>query len=295
MSTVGLDLSSSQAPATLPTARRGIWFDLFRHPAGRLGCVLAVVLIGIAIFGPTFTGDPNETRYAEKLERPSAEHLLGTDQAGRDQLARVVFGARTTLGAAFIVFVLVSVIGLLVGTIAGLAGGWVDGLLSRLIDVLLGLPSLILALAIVGALGPSLRNMILALTFSGWAYLARLARSHVLGANDRPDMVAARMAGVGPVRRAFGHVLPGVTSQVMIAATLELSSIILGLSALSFLGLGVQPPTAEWGRMISESRFAVTEMPVLALGPGVGVILSVASAVLISEALRDVIDPAWRR
>lgn len=294
MSVLGLGFSRRTAPA-LAAGRRGVWADLLRHPAGRAGVVLAVVLIGVAILGPLFTADPNETDYTAKLEGLSGEHLLGTDQAGRDQLARVIAGARTTLGASLVVFFLVSAIGLVVGTVAGLAGGWVDAILCRLIDVLLGLPSLILALAIVGALGPSLRNMILAMTFSGWAYLARLARSHVLGANDRPDVVAARMAGVGPVRRAFGHVLPGVTAQVMIAATLELSSIILGLSSLSFLGLGVQPPTAEWGRMISESRFSMTEVPSLVLGPGVGVICSVAAVVLISEALRDVIDPSWRR
>lgn len=294
MSALGLPISR-RASVTAATSRWGVWANLMRHPAGRVGLALAVVLVAIAVFGPLLTADPDQTDYSAELEAPSAEHPLGTDQAGRDQLARVVAGARTTLGAAFAVFVLVSVVALLVGTVAGLAGGWIDSLLSRLIDVLLGLPALILALAIVGALGPSLRNMILAMTVSGWAYLARVARAHVLGANDRPDVVAARMAGVPPVRRAFGHVLPGVTAQVMIAATLELSAIILGLASLSFLGLGVQPPTAEWGRMISDSRFAVTEMPSLVLGPGAGIVLTVAAVVLISEALRDVVDPSWRR
>lgn len=294
MSAVGLDVSV-QSPPALRAGRRGVWSDLVRHPAGRIGLAIGVLLVATAVVGPLLTADPNATDYTAKLAPPSGEHWLGTDAAGRDLLARTVNGARVTLGAAATVFALISVIGLVVGMIAGLAGGWVDTILSRLIDVLLGLPSLILALAIVGALGPSLRNMILAMTFSGWAYLARLARSHVLGANDRPDVVAARMAGVPKVRRAFGHVLPGVTAQVMIAATLELSSIILGLSALSFLGLGVQPPTPEWGQMIAESRFAVTEMPTIVLGPGLGVILSVAAVVLVSEALRDVLDPTWHR
>lgn len=294
MSTVALD-APKQVTVAPQAARRGVWSDLLRHPAGRVGLAIAVVLILIAAIGPLLTADPNQTDYTAKLEAPSSEHLLGTDQAGRDQLARVVSGARTTLGAAAIIFALVSAIALLVGTIAGLAGGWVDSVLSRLMDVLLGLPSLVVALGIVGALGPSYRNLILAMTVVGWAYLARLARSHVLGANDRPDVVAARMAGVGPVRRAFGHVLPGVTVQVMIAATMELSAIILGLSSLSFLGLGVQPPTAEWGQMLADTRFAVTDMPTLAIGPGLGIVLSVAAAVLVSEALRDVVDPAWRR
>jgi ABC-type dipeptide/oligopeptide/nickel transport system permease subunit len=294
MSTVALDVPK-RVTAPLPAARRGVWSDLLRHRAGQVGLAIAFALILMAVVGPLFTADPNQTDYTAKLEGPTSAHLLGTDQAGRDQLARVVSGARTTLGAAGAIFVLISVIALLVGTVAGLAGGWVDNILSRLIDVLLGLPALVVALAIVGALGPSYENLILAMTVVGWAYLARLARSHVLGANDRPDVVAARMAGVGPVRCALGHVLPGVTVQVMIAATMELSAIILGLSSLSFLGLGVQPPTAEWGQMLAESRFAITEMPLIAIGPGVCIVLSVAAAVLVSEALRDVVDPAWRR
>ncbi|SEF18957.1 ABC transporter permease [Jiangella alba] len=273
----------------------GVWASLLRHPSGRAGLAIAVLLALVALVGPWLTADPNQTSYDTQLAPPSSEHLLGTDQAGRDQLARVVAGAQTTLGAALAVFVLVGVIGVVVGMVAALAGGWVDTVISRFVDLLLGLPSLVLALAIVGTLGPSLRNVIIALTVSGWAYLARLARSHALGAHDRPDVIAARMAGVGRVRIAVGHVLPGVTVQVAIAATMELSAIILGLSALSFLGLGVQPPTAEWGQMLAESRFALTQMPTLALGPGLAVMLAVGAAVLISEALRDVVDPAWRR
>ncbi|SDS55999.1 ABC transporter permease [Jiangella sp. DSM 45060] len=273
----------------------GVWASLLRHPSGRAGLAIAALLALVALVGPWLTADPNQTSYDTQLAPPSSEHLLGTDQAGRDQLARVVAGAQTTLGAALAVFVLVGVIGVVVGMVAALAGGWVDTVISRIVDLLLGLPSLVLALAIVGTLGPSLRNVIIALTVSGWAYLARLARSHALGAHDRPDVVAARMAGVGRVRIAVGHVLPGVTVQVAIAATMELSAIILGLSALSFLGLGVQPPTAEWGQMLAESRFALTQMPTLALGPGLAVMLAVGAAVLISEALRDVVDPAWRR
>ncbi|WP_083459659.1 ABC transporter permease [Jiangella muralis] len=273
----------------------GVWASLLRHPSGRAGLAIAALLALVALVGPWLTADPNQTSYDTQLAPPSAEHLLGTDQAGRDQLARVVAGAQATLGAALTVFVLVGVIGVVVGMVAALAGGWVDSVISRIVDLLLGMPSLVLALAIVGTLGPSLRNVIIALTVSGWAYLARLARSHALGAHDRPDVIAARMAGVGRVRIAVGHVLPGVTVQVAIAATMELSAIILGLSALSFLGLGVQPPTAEWGQMLAESRFALTQMPTLALGPGLAVMLAVGAAVLISEALRDVVDPAWRR
>lgn len=286
-----------EAPLAVHTtsASSSVLARLARHPSGRIGLALTVLLVALTVLGPVLTADPDTADFANKLQGPSAEHLLGTDEAGRDQLARIAAGARTTLGAAAAIFVLTTTIGLALGSTAGLAGGLVDSLLSRLVDVMLGIPSLILALAVVGALGPSLRNLIIAMTLGGWAYPARLARSYVLGANQRPDVVAARMAGVGPLRRAFGHVLPGVVAQLMIAATLELSSIILGLSALSFLGLGVQPPTAEWGRMLAESRDVVNRAPELALAPGLAIMAAVAASLLISEALRDVTDPSWQR
>jgi peptide/nickel transport system permease protein len=247
------------------------------------------------VFGPLFfPADPNAVDYAEKLRPPGAAHLLGTDNAGRDMLARTIVGTKTSLGAAMIVFTLTTLTGLAVGLVAGFAGGWLDTLIARIIDVFLGLPTLVLALAIVGALGPSLRNLIIAMTFGSWAYLARIARSLVLGARNRPDVIAARLAGVGGFRIALGHVIPGVVAHLLIAATIGLGLVILDLAALSFLGLGAQPPTAEWGQMLADSRFEISQSPWMIIGPGLGIVLAVAAATLISDALRDIADPTRR-
>jgi ABC-type dipeptide/oligopeptide/nickel transport system permease subunit len=191
-----------------------------------------------------------------------------------------------------LVFALTTVIGIAVGTAAGFLGGVFDAIASRLIDLLLGLPSLVLALAVVGALGPGFSHLILAVTVTGWVGLAKLSRSYTAGARQRADVTAARMAGVGPRRILAGHVLPGVGVAALIAATLGLGDTILGLAGLSFLGLGVQPPTAEWGSMLNDSQLYLTVAPWLVIGPGLGIIAAVTAATLISDALRDCTDPS---
>jgi ABC-type dipeptide/oligopeptide/nickel transport system permease subunit len=217
---------------------------------------------------------------------------LGTDGAGRDEFARTVAGARASLGAALLVFAFSTAIGVTVGVLAGLVGGVVDLVISRVVDLLLGLPSLVLALAVVGALGPGFSHLILAMVITGWAGLAKLARSYTVGTRTRPDVIAARMAGISTIRIAAGHLLPGVLAQALIAATLMLGDTILGLAGLSFLGLGVQPPVAEWGSMLNDSRTDLTIAPWLLIGPGIGIIAAVAAATLLSDALRDSSDPA---
>jgi ABC-type dipeptide/oligopeptide/nickel transport system permease subunit len=272
------------APARLLRALAGHW-------GFRVGAVLAILLVALAVLGPFFTHGPDVTDYANQIAAPSASHWLGTDDAGRDEFARTVAGARTTLGAAMLVFGLTTAIGIVVGTAAGFLGGIFDVCVSRLMDLLLGLPSLVLALAVVGALGPSFGNLILAVTVTGWAGLAKLSRAYTVGARQRADVTAATMAGVRTSSILVGHVLPGVAVQAFIAATLGLGDTILGLAGLSFLGLGVQPPTAEWGNMLSESSLYDTVAPWLVIGPGLGIIAAVAAATLISDALRDCTDP----
>jgi ABC-type dipeptide/oligopeptide/nickel transport system permease subunit len=186
-------------------------------------------------------------------------------------------------------------IGLVVGTIAGMSGGIVDIPLMRLVDVLMALPSIVLVIAIVGVLGPGFENLVLALVLSWWAYYARLARSYVLNARQRPDIIAARLAGIGWGRIVLGHVLPGVTSQLLIVATLDLGALIAAIAGLSFLGLGVQPPAAEWGAMLSEARLYVTLAPWLLFGPLVPIFGAVLAANLLGNALRDTLDPGVSR
>ena len=269
----------------------GLARTLSRHWGFRVGVVLAIVLTMLAVAGPLVAHGPNVTDYANQLAPPSAQHWLGTDGDGRDEFARTVVGARTTLGAALLVFVLTTAIGIAVGTAAGFLGGIFDVCVSRLIDLLLGLPSLVLALAVVGTLGPGFSHLVLAVTITGWAGLAKLSRSYTIGARQRPDVTAARMAGVRTSRIIAGHVLPGAAVQALIAATLGLGDTILGLAGLSFLGLGVQPPTAEWGAMLNDSSLYVTVAPWLVIGPGLGIIAAVTAATLISDALRDCTDP----
>lgn len=281
--------TARQAPLVL--GPEPILRALWRRKDARIGMVTFAVLLVLTAAGPWLAGDPNTPDYAHKLAAPSLEHLLGTDSAGRDLLARSLYATTTSLGAALLVSVITCVIGLAVGVAAGVLGGVVDVVLARLIDVLLGLPGLVLTLAIVGLLGPGYWQLILAMSLSSWAGLARVARVHARSAIIRPDVTAARMAGVGSVRIGLGHVLPGTAAQVLILATLGIGEVVLSLAGLSFLGLGAQPPTAEWGTMLSNSRETLGYAPWQILGPATGLVATVLSTTLISEALRDVADP----
>lgn len=281
--------------AAAPGLAAPIWRGLLEHRGARVGLVLAAALGLVAIVGPLLAADPNTPDYLNQLRPPSAAHPLGTDEAGRDLLARTVAATSTSLGAAVLVFAISTVVGLVLGVVAGSAGGILDVVVARVTDVLLGLPGLVLTLAVVGVLGPGFMNLVLAMTVTGWAGLARLARAVAAGADRRPDVIAARMAGASQRRVALDHVVPAAARQVAIAATLGLGDTVLALSALSFLGLGAQPPTAEWGNMLSTARDTLVVAPYQIIGPSAGLVLTVLSATLISEALRDVTDPGNRR
>lgn len=262
--------------------------DLWQHRSGRFGLVIICLLLAILLIGPSFVTDPNQTNYKAQLKPPNAIHLLGTDQAGRDMLSRTLAGGITSLQAAFLVFIITALLGMLLGVSAGMFGGIYDILVSRIIDITLGLPAQIMSLAIVGLLGPNFTNLILALSLTGWATLARLARSCTLGSNNEPYVEAARMAGISNWRILLTHILPNVWNEVLILATLRLGGIILSISGLSFLGLGAQPPTAEWGNMLATARETAAYAPWQLLGPGLGLFASISAAVLISDAIRDI-------
>jgi peptide/nickel transport system permease protein len=263
---------------------------LLHHRGGQFGLAVGGVIVLVAIIGPYFTVNPNATNYAHQLLAPSWQHWLGTDEEGRDELARTFAGMRTTLSATAFIFLISTGTGLLLGGLSGYIGGLFDVLISRIIDVLLGLPSTIIALAVVGALGVGFWNLVIAISFSGWAYMGRMTRSYVLGSRSRLDVAAARMAGVGEWRIFRTHVLPATLANVSVVAASTVSDNILSLAGLSFLGLGAQPPTAELGQMLSDSQGDLAKCPWLAIGPTVVVVLSVFSAILLSDALRDVTD-----
>lgn len=274
-------------PAAAP---RGVWRRLLSRRSAQGGLALALTLTLAALVGPFLSQRPEQTNTTQKLQPPSFSHPLGTDQFGRDQLARLLDGGRRSLGAAVIVLAGVLFISLIVGVTAGMIGGIVDTATMRLLDVILAIPSMALALAVVGVLGVGYENLLLALTASSWAYYARLARSCVRLVGARQDVIADRLAGVGWPRIVAGHVIPGVIVQLFIVATLDVSGVIIRLAGLSFLGLGVQPPDAEWGAMLAESRLYFTIAPWLLLAPATAILLSVVAANLIGNALRDAAD-----
>lgn len=278
-----------------PVAVAGNLGRLLRSRGGRAGLGLAALLIAGCALGALLTAPGADVELARKLAPPDAAHPLGTDQFGRDQLARLCEGGLRSIGAAVVVLAGVLVVSLTVGIVAGMAGGLVDVVLMRIVDVLLAFPALVLALAVVGVLGPGFENLLLALIASAWAYYARLARSYVLTARARPDVVAARAAGIGWPRVAAGHVVPGVAAQLMVVATLTLGEIIVGIAGLSFLGLGVQPPAAEWGAMLNDARLYFETAPWLLAAPALAILVAVSAANLVGDALRDAGDAGGAR
>ncbi len=269
---------------------------LWRHRSGRAGLCLGAVLLLFTLLGAIWTPfEPDWPDYGAALQGPGWPHLLGTDVTGRDLLSRLMDGAWRSLGAALAVLVSIFAIGLVYGTLAGLARGVADAVMMRFADVMMSLPGLVLAFAVIGILGPGFGNLLIALIIADWAWYARLARSLALSARDRPDVIAARMAGVPHRRIVAGHVLPGIALHLGVVASLALGGMIGAISGLSFLGLGVQPPHAEWGAMLSEARLYFVVAPWLLWGPAAMILLSVLSANLISHGLRDVLAVEGRR
>ncbi len=287
---VGADAEIAQM---LPAARqRNLLAHIWGHSQAKVGLIIGGLLLCFVVIGPlVYRVDPTQQDYSMKLSPPNAAHILGTDQSGRDQLARLMEGGSRSLGAALLVLILVSSIGLVIGLIAGMSGGWFDALAMRLVDVMMALPGMVMAIAVVGVLGPSFVNLLVALVVSSWAYYARLSRSYVLTARQRQDVISARLAGIGWGRIVLTHILPGVLTQLIVIVTLNLGSMISWISGLSFLGLGVQPPDAEWGAMLSGSRLYFTMAPWLLIAPAILIFLSVISANLLGNALRDIWDP----
>lgn len=277
-------------PPAVATA--GVPRRLARSRSGRAGLAIAALLVVGCVAGSLLTSPGAEVDIANKLAAPGAGHPLGTDQFGRDVLARLCEGGLRSIGAAAIVLAGVLLISMTVGLLAGMAGGIVEIALMRIVDVVLAFPALVLALAVVGVLGPGFGNLLLALIASAWAYYARLARSYVLTARMRPDVIAARAAGIGWPRIVVGHIVPGVAVQLMVVATLTLGEFILGVAALSFIGLGVQPPAAEWGSMLNDARLYFETAPWLLAAPALAILLAVSAANLVGDALRDIADGA---
>ena len=269
---------------------------LLRNFAFTAGLLLTVSLIFVALAAPLLAPyDPDVQDTARRLEPPSKQHLLGLDDLGRDVLSRILFGARVSLRVGFSVVILASLVGVTLGAVSGYFGGAVDLIVMRICDILLAFPGILLSIALVAVLGPSLNNVIMALAITGWVGYARLVRGQVLKVREMEYITAARALGAKSPRVIVLHVLPNVINPVIVMATLGLAGAILAEAALSFLGLGVQPPTPSWGAMLTAGRRYLGLANHLAIFPGIAIMLAVMGLNFLGDGLIDALDPKYRK
>ena len=262
----------------------------------RVGAIIVLLTVFLALAAPWVVPyDPSSQQLSLRLERPSSAHPFGLDELGRDIFSRVLAGARISLLVGITVVSISSVAGIVLGAIAGYFGGWLDEAISRSIDVLLAFPGILLAIALVAVLGPSLRNVVMALSAIGWVGYARLVRGQVLRAREFEFVQAARALGAGTSRILFRHVVPTTLPAVMVQATLGMAGAILAEASLSFLGLGVQPPTPSWGTMLNGGRVHLLDAPHLTIFPGAAIAVLVLGFNFLGDGLRDVLDPKRQR
>jgi peptide/nickel transport system permease protein len=269
---------------------------LLQNFAFTSGALLTGALIFVALAAPLLAPfDPDVQDTSRRLEAPSTQHLLGLDDLGRDVLSRIVFGARVSLRVGFSVVVIGSLIGVALGAMAGYFGGAWDVTIMRICDILLAFPGILLAIALVAVLGPSLNNVILALAAINWVGYARLVRGQVLKVREMEYVTAAKALGARSPRVITRHVLPNVINPVIVMATLGLAGAILAEAALSFLGLGVQPPTPSWGAMLTSGRQYLGIANHLAIFPGAAIMLAVMGLNFLGDGLIDALDPKYRK
>jgi peptide/nickel transport system permease protein len=259
----------------------------------RIGAAIVLVVVVAALFGPMVAPfDPSTQEMALRLDGPTGLHWFGLDEVGRDIFTRVLYGARISLLVGIVVVGVSATVGIAMGAIAGYFGGRVDEAISRVIDILLAFPGLLLAIALVAVLGPSLTNVVMALTLIGWVGYARLVRGQVLRAREFEFVQAARALGATTPRILLRHVIPTTLPAVTVQATLGMGAAILNEASLSFLGLGVQPPTPSWGTMLNYGRGHLLDAPHLTIFPGVAIAILVLGFNFLGDGLRDALDPA---
>jgi peptide/nickel transport system permease protein len=274
----------------------GAWQGLLRNRGAVAGAVLLVLIALMGIFAPALAPyDPDlQARDEVPLLPPSAAHPLGTDSLARDNLSRVIWGARVSLPVGIVSVGIAALFGVLLGLIAGYYGGWADMLISRVIEVMLAFPGIMLALAIIQVLGPGLNNVMIAVGIGAIPGYTRVVRGSVLAVREAVYVEAARVLGCPDRRILLRHVLPNVVAPIIVLSTLGLAGAILAAASLSFLGLGSQPPTAEWGAMLSRGRDFLRTAPWVTLFPGLAILLTVLAVNLLGDGLRDALDPRLR-
>ena len=255
--------------------------------------ILAIVIILIAIFAPVLSGgiDPTAGDLRDAIMAPDAAHICGTDKMGRDIYSRVLYGARISLVSTFLLVALVFVIGTALGVVSGYFGGWVDAVIMRLADMMIAFPGLVLAIAVAGMLGASMRNAIIAIALVTWPKYARMARSLVLKIRHTDFVYAAIVTGSSTWRMLWKYMLPNTITTLVITAATDIGGMMMELSALSFLGFGAQPPTPEWGAMLNEGRDFMQSAPWMMIYPGFAIFITVVVFNMLGDNLRDILDP----
>jgi len=280
---------------TMRTASSG-WRAAARNPLAVAGLVLVVMFVLFALLAPWIAPhDPARIELAARLAPPSSAHWFGTDELGRDTLSRIIHGARISMlvGGSVVCFSLL--LGLIIGSVAGYYGGLVDRLVNIVVmNAFMSFPGVLLAIAFVAFLGPGIFNLILALAIGGWVGYARLVRAQVLAVREREFVEAARVVGAGDVRIVVRHIWPNIIQPVIVQAAIGMAGAVLAEATMSFLGLGVAPPTASWGTMLNDGRSHLFDAPHLVLFPAAAVVLAVLAFNFIGDALRDSLDPRSR-
>lgn len=275
---------------------RRMWVDsllrIIKSKTSFIGLCIIIILIITAIFAPVIaTHSPTDQTIVNRYQAPTADHWLGTDELGRDIFSRIVYGARISIQIGLFTVGISMIIGVLLGGIAGYFGRWIDLIIMRLIDILMAFPSILMAIALVAVLGPSLQNAMIAIGIVGIPQFARIVRSAVLSVKETEYIEAARAIGAKHKRILMQHVLPNCLAPIIVQATLGIGTAILDAAGLSFLGLGAQPPTPEWGAMLSDGRSALQTAPWVVAFPGIAIFLVVLGFNLFGDGLRDALDP----
>jgi peptide/nickel transport system permease protein len=268
--------------------------QISRHPIGFTGLVVVVLVLLMALFAPLIAPYEPSSQAAQRLQPPSATHLMGTDELGRDVFSRVVFGARTSLYVGLLSVSIASILGVTLGVLAGFLGGTFDNVVMRFVDIIFAFPTLVLAIVIAGLLGPSLTNAMIAIAIVFSPNFARVARSSVLTVKNEMYLEAAQVIGGKQGHVIWRHILPNILAPLIILATLSLSLAILAEAGLSFLGLGTQPPDSAWGLMLSAGRRFMEIQPGLAIFPGLAIMITVLAFNFLGDGLRDALDPRLR-
>ena len=267
----------------------------YKNKMAVAGFIIILAMVIVAVFAPLIaTQAPEAQDLAARFQSPSAAHFFGTDNFGRDIFSNVVYGARISLFIGLVATIISVIIGTIIGAVAGFFGGAVDNLMMRLVDIILSIPSLILAIAISAVLGTGLRNLILAVSLSSITNYARIVRASVLSVKEQEYVEAAKIGGASNFRLIFRHILPNCTGPIIVQATLGVGTAILQAASLSFIGLGVQPPPPEWGGMLSQGRSYIRDYPHMTIFPGLAIALTIFSLNLFGDGLSDTLDVKQR-